>query len=153
MHFYVLWDYLCGQPQFKSTPSEKGETTHAASASVCASFAANCTIKGRSAKKQTNVTMIGVITEQKAVPVTQRKVKGCLASNKSHWGSRKSLWVNRIISPITNFVGTVARFTPFEQLNVFLSGNVYGKWEKSFMENVNVVQKNVHDFIWFEKVH
>lgn len=46
--------YLCGQPQFKSTPSEKGETTHAASARVCASFAANWTIKGLSAKKISN---------------------------------------------------------------------------------------------------
>lgn len=43
--------YLCGQPQLRSTPSEKGATTQAASARVWASWAANCTIRGRSSDR------------------------------------------------------------------------------------------------------
>lgn len=43
--------HLCGQPQLRSTPSEKGATTQAASARVWASWAANCTIRGLSSTK------------------------------------------------------------------------------------------------------
>lgn len=51
---FSYWWHLWGHPQLRSTPSEKGATTHAASARVWGSWAANWTIRGRSPEIKSN---------------------------------------------------------------------------------------------------